>query len=580
MTARYYRDLILRLWWLLALCTLFFGAGAFAGSYFLFPTYQSAALVQVVIRGPSTTVNTLTVTDRITRTEAQLATSDSLLTQIASQYRGLTEAKLKSEVSVTALANTQLVQITVQDSDAKRAASLANAIASALVAQQQTVVITANEASQQPLRAEITALKQQLAQAKQQLAALGTPPNDTAKAAALQSQITSLQQQFNVDEVTLSRLVVTEASTTFLLTISQHAQPSASPITSRIIEGTVAGAASGALLGFLLMLGFDRLAWRVRSPEEVGSLLGATVLGELKRTTASAVDDNVEESSYAGLSETARALARALDFVGIDAPLRTVAVVSPERTNASRAVVSGLALYLASSGRRALLVDAQLVGGRQGQQFGVPTGPGLSNAALDARSHPEEAISLLRYAQQPQSMHAPMLLVVPSGTPPPNPERVLTSSAMKRIFASLAESGADVVVVDMPPLLGRTGTAALLRQMDGVLLVVDLRRTRKDHLVQAKRRLSDLGVNVVGCVVSGVAADRVTPSGALTGATAASGTTAGLATTPRRRPAALDGAASAPAPAISSEPSDGPPTRQRATAAPTNLAPTPHGSAE
>ncbi|MEO7003338.1 MAG: hypothetical protein ABI068_16100 [Ktedonobacterales bacterium] len=548
MTARYYRDLILRLWWVIMLCTLFFGSGAYIGSILFFPVYQSSALVQVVVRAPSTTANTVLATDRIVRTESQLATGVSLLTQIASQYPGLTEAKLRSELSVTALANTQLIQITVQDASSTRGATLANAIASVLVAQQQVVVKSVNESSQQPLRQEITSLKQQLVQAKQQLAALGTPPKDASQATTLQNQITSLQQQLNLDEVSLSRLVVNEASNSFILEIAQHAQPSATPITSRIVEGTAAGAASGALLGFLLMLMFDRLAWRVRTPEEAGGLLGVTVLGELRRTTTAMTKsdaDATEESSYVGLSETARSLARSLDFMGIDAPLRTIAIVSPERTSASRALASGLALYLASSARRTLLIDAHLVGGHQGQQFGVPGSPGLSNAALDARSRPDEAISLLRYAHQPERMHAPMLLVVPSGAPPPNPERVLTSSAMKRIFASLAESGADVVVVDMPPLRGRTGTAAMLRQVDGVLLVVDLRQTRKDHLIQAKRQLGELGVKMVGCVVASAAAHEA-PSRRTTG-TATGATTGGATTPPHSSPTPAD---VAPAPAL------------------------------
>jgi Mrp family chromosome partitioning ATPase len=169
-----------------------------------------------------------------------------------------------------------------------------------------------------------------------------------------------------------------------------------------------------------------------------------------------------------------------------------------------------LAIYLASGGRRTLLVDGYLVTGRQGQQFGVTSAPGLSDATLAMRKAggrgADEAATLpISFARQPTTIPAPTLLVMPGGAPPPNPDKVLASQSMDRTLTALRQSGADMVVFDSPPLLGRVGLTAgakaFLKHADGVLVVVDLGQTRKDHLLRAQTLLAEAEAHVLGCVV-------------------------------------------------------------------------------
>jgi len=249
------------------------------------------------------------------------------------------------------------------------------------------------------------------------------------------------------------------------------------------------------LLGFLLALCIDWVFWPVRSAAAIEGILGVPLLGV------------ITSRNPAEVTSLGPQLVRAIDFLGVDHPLQTIAVVSPETNALASTVASSLAVAESAEGRRTLLVDAQLAAGRQSQQFGIAPAPGLSNAVLELPQAAPEGFSLVRYAQRPVGANVPQLLVLPSGTPPPNPYQVLSSRAMDRVLVSLEQSEADSIILDAPPLIGhpRMGRAAsvLLRHVNGVLLVVDLEHTRKDHLLRAQRLLAAIGVRVLGCVVAG-----------------------------------------------------------------------------
>src|SRR5437867_4147286 len=99
------------------------------------------------------------------------------------------------------------------------------------------------------------------------------------------------------------------------------------------------------------------------------------------------------------------------------------------------------------------------------------------------------------------------LWLVPSGRTPPNPAELLGSRKM-RAFLSGDLDGAEFVVLDAPPLLPVTDAAVLAPAVDGVLLVVDLRKTHRDAARQVKQQLVGVGARILGVVVNGVPATR------------------------------------------------------------------------
>src|SRR5579859_8022801 len=226
MSPRYFRDRLVRFWWLILLCGVCAGIGGWIGGVLLFTVYSSTALIQVDLRTVVPTSSTMLVVDRLRRTSAQLSTSDSILIQVASRYPGLSVAKLHSEVSSVAIANTQLVSVTVRDASSVRAASLASAIAQAVVAEQNQGIAQTDLASQQPYLTSLKALSDNLTTMKAKLAALGQPPSQPSQAQLLQIQIEAAQSQYVLTQSTLSRIQAIESSQELSLRVASPAQPS------------------------------------------------------------------------------------------------------------------------------------------------------------------------------------------------------------------------------------------------------------------------------------------------------------------------------------------------------------------
>jgi len=159
MTLEQYWTILLKRWKLVAICFLVVGAGAFGASKLMTSHYQSAAFVQVTIHPANSQANydSLLASDQLVQTEAQLATSDPVLREVASHYAGLTVEQLSKEVTSTSKVETQLFEIDVLDPSPMRAAALANDIAATLIKQQvqmiqqsDLLVVQAAQPSQRP----------------------------------------------------------------------------------------------------------------------------------------------------------------------------------------------------------------------------------------------------------------------------------------------------------------------------------------------------------------------------------------------------------------------------------------------
>src|SRR5260370_15205283 len=122
-------------WKLIVVCFLVLGLGAYFGSKFMTPRYQSSVLVEVTIQTTNNQVSndSLLASDQLVQTEAQLATSDPVLREVASRYPGLTVQQLQSEVTATPKISTQLFEIDALDASPQRTAALANHAAGTLL---------------------------------------------------------------------------------------------------------------------------------------------------------------------------------------------------------------------------------------------------------------------------------------------------------------------------------------------------------------------------------------------------------------------------------------------------------------
>lgn len=266
--------------------------------------------------------------------------------------------------------------------------------------------------------------------------------------------------------------------------------------------------AAGGFVGLLLAIAvaflLDLLDSSVKTVREVKELFGHTLLGVIPlvkdptRHGGDAADDAtyprlwVNQSTHAGVREAYNMLQANLKFLQSDTELKTVVVTSAVPGEGKSEVSANLAAALAQVGRRVLLVDADMRYPRQHHALKILNGTGLSHVITGQAT----AKSAIQTAMD-------NLDVLTAGVVPPNPVSLLDSRRMESLLRSFAQEY-EVVIVDVPPIVGYADASILGKMADGILLVarpgvVDYARGRiaNDTLAQSNQR-------VLGIVANGV----------------------------------------------------------------------------
>src|SRR5438270_8311240 len=199
MTLEKFWAVLVKQWKLIITCFVVVGIGAYIGSKLMTPLYQSSVLVQIAIRSNNNQAdyNNLLASDQLVQTEAKLAVSSPVLTEVASHYPNLTVEQIAKEATATAALNTQLFEIDVLDPSPTRAAALANDIATNLIKKQLQVIQQDNSQSQQQMQQDLVVTEHQINAITSQSAALRSKGGSQAQISVLQAQLSGLQQHYN-----------------------------------------------------------------------------------------------------------------------------------------------------------------------------------------------------------------------------------------------------------------------------------------------------------------------------------------------------------------------------------------------
>lgn len=99
------------------------------------------------------------------------------------------------------------------------------------------------------------------------------------------------------------------------------------------------------------------------------------------------------------------------------------------------------------------------------------------------------------------------LSIITSGSLPPNPSELLSSTKMHEVIGLLAKHF-DMVIMDSPPLLAVTDAFVLAKSVDGVILVVDPKKTKRGAIFQAIEQLQRLDARLLGVVINNIKVKR------------------------------------------------------------------------
>jgi succinoglycan biosynthesis transport protein ExoP len=507
MELRQYWSILRRWFWLIAVVTLVGSLTAFVISWRTQPIYQSTVTLRI---DPSSSRLTneyagLLVAEQLAGTYSQQIkmrpVMEAALEELGLEKR-LGPGELAGRVGVSAVRDTQLIQVSVEHEDPTLAADLANTIADVFIEQNQQFEQARYATSKESLSIELDKVRQDIENTQSTIDELGSPVG-----AQEQLELDRLKFNLSTQQATYSNLLssfeelrIAEASSSSNVVVVESAAPSSSPVRPRTVQNTILAALVSAMIGFGVVYVIEYVDDTIKSPDDVAAIVGLPTLGAIGQIEGNDSQSRLVtvSSPRDPISEAFRALRTNIQFASVDGLLHSLMVTSAGPGEGKSTTAANLAVVLAHAGRKVVLVDADLRRPVLHRLFKLSNSKGLTTALLDVKA--PASVHL-------QSTDVTGLSVMTSGPIPPNPAELLGSHRMADVLASLKQ-GSDVVILDSTPVLTVADALVLAPHVDGTLLLVEAGKTRRDALVQAREALQRTDGHLFGIALNKISAQR------------------------------------------------------------------------
>jgi capsular exopolysaccharide synthesis family protein len=266
------------------------------------------------------------------------------------------------------------------------------------------------------------------------------------------------------------------------------------PIAPRPSQDAIIGALVGLGLALTIIIIFEWMDDRLKSPEEVNKLLGLDVLAITPLLSRRQRAQKAEETPE--LAEGCRILCANLNIAQTIRPFKLVMVTSAMAGEGKSTIAANMAAFLAMSGKHVLLVDADLRHPVMDQHFQLSHHKGLADAFLDKWTQIEAELD-------GQATDIPSLRVLTAGTLPSNPAELLQSQIASQVFNHFRNTSKfDYVIFDSAPILPVADTQSIAAYMQVTLLIIDASKTPRQAMLRAKRALNRTGTRVLGVALN------------------------------------------------------------------------------
>jgi polysaccharide biosynthesis transport protein len=256
----------------------------------------------------------------------------------------------------------------------------------------------------------------------------------------------------------------------------------------------------GGFLGIGLAFFFEYLDNRIKTPDELRAHLGLPSLGMLPALDEKSLNGKYPLVNHAlppKFLEAFRGVRTNVIFGSADEGSRTLLVTSTGPGEGKTVCAANLALSLAQTGQRVLLIDGDMRKPKVHEAFEVKQEPGLSNL-LVGESKASECVRKSRTSG---------LWLLPAGKLPPNPAELLGSQRFKDFLGSLKEHF-EWIVIDSPPVMAVIDSAVIAHLASGVVFVVGAEMTSRHNAKHALDQLENARAKFVGGILNKVEIEK------------------------------------------------------------------------
>ena len=443
-------NLLLSKLWLIILCCVVCGSGAFSVAYFLMPkTYESYTSMYVrnsdsVLGGFNIDVGELNASRSLLSTYVVVLKSNYVMEQVAQQ--------LELDYSYDELAN-----VFVMKDNKILLDSLRSKISMSSVDSTEVMRITA-----------IT--------------------NNPEISAAICNSLS--------DSASECLIRIVGAGSVEIIDV---ANPIYSPVSPNKPKITLLGALAGLLVSVLIVFVIDFFDNTIKSSEIITNKYNKAVFGEIinfgskKSEGLNSHSTIIDSKMDFNVIENYKSIRSNIIFAFSTLNRKVLAVSSANPGEGKSTTASNIALAFSQTGGKILLIDGDMRKPVQHKIFNLGNKKGLSTA-IGHMNSVEESINKGVNEQ---------LDVMTSGPIPPNPSEMLASQQFVDMIKEL-ESQYDYIIIDTPPVNVVSDTFVMNKVISGLILVVEYAKTTFYELQDAIKRADLSEINLIGFVLNNI----------------------------------------------------------------------------
>lgn len=525
-------NLVFKHFWLIVATALFGLLAAILVNTFMRPVYESSALLMINQENAGkldeSTYGSFTSMEDYYRTQYQLLESRSLLERVykqldLGQYEEFPTLKaLHKAIKIDPVTRSRLVNVKVRAYDATLATDIANTLTEEFVQENignrismgQDIIRALESTETSPEEQEllnsmpqvvnsdfIKSLKQQEAALERswaQLSSKYTPQHP--EVVSVKRQLAATQAQIAIETRRLVQSIKIELSGQFSgnnVRIVDPAIVPQNPVLPRKLINIVVGILGGSLIGLMIVFLMEFLDQTVKSSDDLEKKLGLAFLGFVPQEKL-----KKKETEYASMlkegnilfAENIRSIRTMLDFTLADNHNAPFLISSSMQGEGKSNLSANLAVALAQTGKRVLLIDGDMRRSRLHKVFKVSPEKGLSYLW---DKDPAKADYAANVQPAPDIAN---LFIMTAGQRPPNPTELLNTPRLAH-FLQWAQTQYDHVIVDCPAILPVADTMLWGKYIPRTIFIIRYGKTNVRAAQMALDKLQKAGVKILGAVI-------------------------------------------------------------------------------